>query len=857
MFRSTVWMSLVLAFVLPAARAQNGLTISANPSTSAFVPNGVVEVIEPRGDRIYVGGSFSAWGPATGSYAVVDPSMGTIDPVWPATDGSIRAIESDGAGGWFLAGDFTMVGSNVRDGLAHVFASGQVDPWSPIVDGEIWDMQYSGGTLFVAGRFVAIDNMARGSLAAFDSSLQLLPWNPGTGANFASFEGIHSLALHAGEVFAGGYFNTSFSGSTRRNFVAIDSISGAIDSMDPSPDGAVFALAVDGASLWLGGNFNQVAFQPRQRLASIDLSTSLLTGMAIGANKSVLALEVDGGNLYVGGGFEILGGFSRAGCGAIDIGSTTVTAFAPSPNQSLNEPLEVRALSAQGGVVHLGGTFRKIATEDRWYCGTVDASTSAPTPFVANVAGATSVVVRDFGFDGSSLAIAGSFSSVGAIKRHGAAALDANTLELLPWSPEVNDNFIAGQAGTVTAFAFEGNTVYLGGAFGFVNGLLRARIAAVTADTGDSIPVFDAGLHPNADGFRSLTVLPGGILADAAFLYDRQTGLRITEWTTATNTPPKRVTLSHDGTRVLFAGGFSEIYTDPGTPLPAQNLARVDPTSGIPEFGFAEADKGVLAARVDSGRVVVGGHFDQVGGLLRRRIAEIDANTGAPTAFAPVVGGSGTDRVSAVAMTPALVFCGGTFATVQGSPYLNLAAINRANSAVLNWKPNPDAEVLALAVARDWIVVGGSFRKFASGPRPRFAAFKVQTLLIDTTSISVAAGGSSLLRLIVGAALAGKNHWIVGSVSGVHPGFELIGSHVPLNLDAYLLYSFANPVNPLLPGGFGLLDSLGRASATFVLPAGGPPSLVGVTLSHAGIVYDPVLGKPVLVSNPVDIAFVP
>lgn len=107
------------------------------------------------------------------------------------------------------------------------------------------------------------------------------------------------------------------------------------------------------------------------------------------------------------------------------------------------------------------------------------------------------------------------------------------------------------------------------------------------------------------------------------------------------------------------------------------------------------------------------------------------------------------------------------------------------------------------------------------------------SLVRDVRSLSVSAGGTQALELDAGAGAAGQFFGILGSISGVDPGLTVSGRLLPLNLDSYLLQTLQAPGAGPLVGATGVLDDLGRASASVVLATSGDPSLVGLEVHHA------------------------
>jgi len=125
----------------------------------------------------------------------------------------------------------------------------------------------------------------------------------------------------------------------------------------------------------------------------------------------------------------------------------------------------------------------------------------------------------------------------------------------------------------------------------------------------------------------------------------------------------------------------------------------------------------------------------------------------------------------------------------------------------------------------------------------------------DIDSISLASGGSANFCLEASSAHAGKLYWLLGTISGASPGLLIDGQDLPLNFDAYTLFTILNPGTPPLLNGLGTLDLAGQGSASFVMPAGiSGPNLVGTTLHHAYVV---LTSKVVAASNAVALTITP
>ena len=128
-------------------------------------------------------------------------------------------------------------------------------------------------------------------------------------------------------------------------------------------------------------------------------------------------------------------------------------------------------------------------------------------------------------------------------------------------------------------------------------------------------------------------------------------------------------------------------------------------------------------------------------------------------------------------------------------------------------------------------------------------------LFAEPLALSIGAGGTQNLVLDAGPAHAGNLYLVLGSASGTAPGFPGPPA-LPLNPDSYLTFSLVNP-NTLISNSLSFLDAGGKAHPAFGLPAGTiSPSLAGVTLHHAAVVFDASF-VPVSATNAEPLTFQP
>ncbi|MFF0340502.1 fibronectin type III domain-containing protein [Kribbella sp. NPDC004875] len=155
----------------------------------------------------------------------------------------------------------------------------------------------------------------------------------------------------------------------------------------------------------------------------------------------------------------------------------------------------VNALAIAGNTVYAGGLFTRLrqpgklsgqAPETlRSYVAAFDRTTGAPTSFNPTVNGPVYAIATSP--DGKWVVIGGDFTMVNGLRRSKIAMFSTATGKLVQaWDPVV--------AARVKALAIYGNSVFIGGAFGKIDGAVRNRLGAVRLIQGDLLP-----WNPNAN----------------------------------------------------------------------------------------------------------------------------------------------------------------------------------------------------------------------------------------------------------------------------------------------------------------------------------------------------------------------
>ena len=155
----------------------------------------------------------------------------------------------------------------------------------------------------------------------------------------------------------------------------------------------------------------------------------------------------------------------------------------------------VNALAIAGNTVYAGGLFTRLrqpgmasgqAPETlRSYVAAFDRTTGKPTAFAPTVNGPVYAIATSP--DGKWVVIGGDFTMVNGLRRSKIAMFSVATGKLVQaWDPVV--------AARVKALAIYGNSVFIGGAFGKIDGAVRNRLGAVRLIQGDLLP-----WNPNAN----------------------------------------------------------------------------------------------------------------------------------------------------------------------------------------------------------------------------------------------------------------------------------------------------------------------------------------------------------------------
>ncbi|WP_067164138.1 PKD domain-containing protein [Microbacterium sp. TNHR37B] len=165
--------------------------------------------------------------------------------------------------------------------------------------------------------------------------------------------------------------------------------------------------------------------------------------------------------------------FPRHNLLAYDIRTGEATSFAP----KIEGTVKSLAVSPDGKTLYVGGAFKKVNDQDRFYLAAFDVATGELTNFKAAMGGGyvNAIAVTD-----RTVYVGGLFGAAKGVGRQNLAAVTTKG-ELLSWAPTADRQI---DAMTLTP---EGDKVIIGGRFRLVNGAVQPGLAALDAVTGTKV----------------------------------------------------------------------------------------------------------------------------------------------------------------------------------------------------------------------------------------------------------------------------------------------------------------------------------------------------------------------------------
>jgi hypothetical protein len=162
--------------------------------------------------------------------------------------------------------------------------------------------------------------------------------------------------------------------------------------------------------------------------------------------------------------------------------------------------------------------------------------------------------------------------------------------------------------------------------------------------------------------------------------------------------------------------------------------------------GNANGD--VTALALSNGHLLLGGAFTTVGGATHRKLASVNASTGAvDTKFRPSVGGTVRDIV----VVGNTAYFGGAFTNQNGIAQTGLGAVDITlggatyGKAVTGFNATTNGQVYALGTDGTRLFIGGKFTAVNGQTRNELASITLSTNTLDTWAPAAACTGCNVV----------------------------------------------------------------------------------------------------------------
>lgn len=704
--------------LLPQIYVTSFAQVTQTPDPRFPVADGWVYTSAERDGILYIGGNLSKIGPQTGAFASVDRGTGKFVPPSPAINGVVKcAVMSDDKTVYF-GGSFTAGQPPYNQNLLSLSANQSINSGFQFSsDGKVNALAALGSTLYVGGEFSNVNGVASRGISAIDR-------HTGQPISFSiSTDGtVTALAIYNNTLFVGGTF-TRIGDQNRTRLASINLETGLVTDWDPSPNSAfdlgISKLQVDGASLYVSGDFFEIGGKSRTTIAKFSLPGGTLADWnplpaAEWTSFGVYTFTVGPDAVYLGGNFTSLGGEPRSNAGAVD--KTLGNPLPWAPQFRLGPVL---SMAFDGADVFLGGEFLQVDDLNLARLAKVDSVSGMIRKWSANPGGSVLTVlpVTDHVF------IGGAFDSIGGSTRTLAGAIDLADGSVQEWDPHLGAEAASGDY--VSAVTAANDSIYLGGRFYSVGGYRQSGTARVRPITGERFPFesaiygFFQGLTPagtNLVAYGSVGSPQGG--PGDTFVLQSETGVDA-DWQFRTDAPIRSV--ASLGNWVYLGGAFQSINNRALSWLTAFDVTTREPAPWTPTL-----DGEVSRILVHNQTVIAVGGFRTANGVPCAGIAVFDAVNG--QLLAGPTNWLADDVVRTLAADERAVYLGGDFAVVNGEKRSGIAALDLFTGELLPWDPfantsgQKPAVFTALSTSSN-LVVGGSFSTAGGMPRANLAIF--------------------------------------------------------------------------------------------------------------------------------------
>ena len=433
----------------------------------------------------------------------------------------------------------------------------------------------------------------------------------------------------------------------------------------PGAEGIVYALAVIGTDVYMGGTFTEVSVLDIEYIAKWN-GTSWST-LGAGVNGQVYAIAAPGGDtLIVGGSFSTAGGSSASNIACWD--GSSWSAMGSGTNAA------VKSIAVSGNTIYAGGSF----TSPGAYIAKWSRSGSSWSQLGTGTNGYVNTIL----VDGTDVYIGGEFTSPYArvARWNGSGWFSSGTIS----------------NGTVKCLATDGSNLYAGGTFTSP----ANRVARLNAGTWETVGTTGTNGDVNSMIFYDGDLYIGGNFtavngtnASNVAVYSDGSWSAIGDGTGSTVNA-----VTNNGADIYFGGTFLTAGEKGAARIA---LLRNDTWYALSTANDYGMNSSVIVIEVEDDQFYVGGDFEISGTTITNHIARWNGSNWEAL-------GDGVDgSVNAIGISGTDVYVGGSFSYAGTVPANNIAKWNGTGWSALGG--GTDGQVNAIAVDGTNIYVGGEF----------------------------------------------------------------------------------------------------------------------------------------------------
>lgn len=346
----------------------------------------------------------------------------------------------------------------------------------PETNGAITNIVADGsGGKFLCGDFSKVGNFNRKSLVHLNAE------NKVTALSLELNGAVNDVLIDEIEnaLYIGGSF-TTVNGVKRNNLCAIDLDSYDLMPWNPQTNGRVYDLEQKGDTIFFSGGFSGVG-KIRQYSLTLDLDENKIVDKGLVTDRQIRSAEPDGeGGWFIGGNFTTVQGVDQPRLAHIDADGN-LTDFAPNItlDGTYNFYITVNTIVLEDGVIYIGGNFNAVNGIPRRNAAALDAETGQVLPWRPN----PNEQVRHIEAYNDSILLGGDFTRIKTDQTKEFLALVDKQSGIPSNSFDYNFNSI------VREFKVNGSNIHVVGDFSFVSNILSNTFVTLHPEDGTFTPV--------------------------------------------------------------------------------------------------------------------------------------------------------------------------------------------------------------------------------------------------------------------------------------------------------------------------------------------------------------------------------